>query len=431
MNSKSTTSDNAIAAYSVKAAMPLPVRAFNAIGKGLGTLGIGSAPMNMDDLMESASRAVKLHDFGDGRFKEGLRLYLESLDGEASLTALGRLTARMEVVQKLKSRLQMTDHIKKNPEIRKSRVDRPLFIVGLARTGTTILHYLLDCDPAFRSPLSWECLSPYPPPEPSTYQDDPRIARVQKQFDRLYQLIPGFEAVHPMSAMLPQECVNIWTYEFKSQQFFVQYNVPSYQKWVDGQSMTDVYAAERLFLQFLQSGGVKYDRWLLKSPGHLNYLEDLLDEFPDAAIIHTHRDPVTVVASVTSLMSMLRSISSDAVDPHLIGRQMIDWLAFVLEESVAQRKRLKARENQFYDIHLSDIVADPLKCVKGAYDHFGFTLTPEVRSSMERFMRNNARDKHGIHRYAPEDFGIDIARDRARFEPYLDYYNDIFRGARI
>ncbi len=398
--------------------LPAAVRIMNSMERA------GRVFINLeaDKLLDSASRKTGLFDYGNGGFREGLSRLVDSLEQDAALTTLGRLAARGTLMQAVENRLAVVDCIKKHPGISGEEIRRPLFIIGLPRSGTTILQALLDQDPANRSLLSWEALSPCPPPVPGTYGSDPRIGMIQKQFDRLYDLIPEFMAAHPMSSEAPQECVTLFCMEFLSQQFFVQFNVSSYQAWLDGRDMGPAYAFHRLVLKLLQSGGVRGERWLLKSPAHLNCIDTLLAEYPDAAIIHTHRDPVGVAASLASLISMLRGISSDRVDPHGVARQILDWYEKLLSLSLQQRRRNELRGRQFFDLALGELVKDPVGSVEKIYDYFGFPLSAGVRQRMALFIKDNPREKHGSHNYRAEDFGIDTVRESRRFKEYMEYF---------
>jgi len=151
-------------------------------------------------------------------------------------------------------------------------------------------------------------------------------------------------------------------------------------------------------------------------------IETLLDVFPDARIVHTHRDPIKVCASAASLTATLRGASTDAIDLHEIGRQQLDWWAKLIGSSLEQRRRLRHKSEQFFDVKMSETVSDPLDVVRRMYAHFDYPLTDEVEAKMLAFMRENTRDKHGSHTYTPEDFGIDPEHDRAPFQEYIDYF---------
>ena len=401
---------------------PLPIKAINFAGRVANAFGIDPIRLDEQRLIDVAIKEAGRAEFGGNDFREGLRRFLQSAESEAQLTLLGRQIVKQCVVGNLANRLRLVDWCKRHPEIENEQIVAPLFIIGLPRTGTTILHALLEQDVANRSPLFWEVQFPVPPAVPETWHSDPRIAEHQKIIEQLYQLVPGFEAMHPMGATMPQECVAVFTMCFMSEQLQVQFNVPSYQAWLDDADMLATYAFHKRFLQHVQSGGVHGERWVLKSPAHVHLIETLLDVYPDANIIHTHRDPIKVCTSVASLTATLRGAATDAIDLHAIGRQQLDWWTKLIDKSLAQRKRLVGNSEQFFDVKMSETVADPLDVVRRIYAHFGYELSSKVEAKMMAFMKENTRDKHGSHTYRPADFGIDPDRDRSRFQDYIDYF---------
>jgi hypothetical protein len=401
---------------------PLAVKAINFVGRATSALGMQPIKLDAETMMRKAVKKAGCSDFGDDDFREGLERFLQSAEREADLTLLGRIMVQGYTTDNLVNRLRLVDWRKKHPEIEREEIVRPLFIIGLPRTGTTILHSVLEQDPANRSPLAWEIQHPVPPAAPETFSTDPRIATMDKTLEQLFELVPGFDAMHPMSATQPEECVAVFTQCFRSMQLEVQFNVPSYQAWVDDADMRSTYAYHKRFLQHAQSGGVRGERWVLKSPAHLNKIDALLDVYPDARIVHTHRDPIKVCASAASLTAMLRGAGTDHLDLHEIGRQQLDMWGKLVNEALQQRRLFGDRSDQFFDVKLRETVTDPLDVVRRMYAHFGFELGDEVDAKMRDFMANNPRDKHGSHTYAPEDFGIDPVRDRAPFEEYIDYF---------
>ncbi|MBW2274731.1 MAG: sulfotransferase [Deltaproteobacteria bacterium] len=400
---------------------PLLVRAINALGAGLARLGAELPPLDADGLLAAARRTSGLEDFGGDGFREGYSRFVASLRTEARLNTLGRVAARTQVLGYLRNRLELRDYRDRHPEVAEQVIRRPLFILGVPRTGTTVLFNLLAQDPANRAPLGWEVDRPCPPPEPASWQSDPRIAVSQRQFDRLHKLEPAMATIHEMGALLPQECVAITGHEFLSVQFHIMFDVPSYQVWVDEQSFAPAYAFHRSFLQHLQLH-CRGDRWVLKSPGHLSAIEDLLAVYPDACIVHTHRDPLAVMPSLASLSYTLRGLSSDAVDPLRVGRQQAELWDEHLRRAMRARDALDGRREQFYDVHFEDVLKDPIEVVTRIYDYFGIALAVEARRSMEAFLSKNPRGKRGAHSYSLEDFGLENERSGKRFADYCERF---------
>ena len=402
-------------------AMPVGVRVLNALGGALRGAGVPLVRLDEATLLERARKATGLSDFGDEWFRTPLRALLDSLEGEAALTTLGRVIARTDMTRLLENRLRMTDVRTRNPEIAAEVIRRPLFVVGLPRTGTSILHELLAQDPENRVPLSWEAMYPYPPPERATYATDPRIAAVDKHLGGVDRLMPGFKAMHPMGAELPQECVALTAHDFASMLFSTSYYVPRYQAWIDAADLRPVYAAHRRQLQYLQ-WRCPAERWALKSPGHLWALDALLAEYPDACVVQTHRDPLKVIASLANLVATLRGMSSERIDRPVIGAEWSARLADGLTRATAVRDHLPAGTTPPFDMQFGEFLRDEVGMVRRIYAHFGWRLSDEAAERMRRFLAANPKDKHGAHRYTLADAGLDAATERARYAPYVDRF---------
>ncbi len=400
---------------------PLPIRIINGAGAALRGLGLPLLDLDADDLMRRAARRAGLEDFGDDAFREPFRLLLDGLEREASLTVLGRMTARTDLVRLLENRLRMTAARKAHPEIADGRVERPIVIVGLPRTGTSILHELMAQDPANRVPMTWEVMYVDPPPERATYETDPRIATVEKHLGGVDRLIPNFKAMHPMGATLPQECVALTAHDFASMVFTTTHTLPTYQAWLDRNDLRWVYASHRRQLQYLQ-WRCPAERWVLKSPGHLWAMGALLAEYPDARIVQTHRDPLRVIASLASLIAVLRSMASDAIDRHAIGREWTERLAAGLASATVARDARPGGAPPVFDMQFQDFIRDEIGMVRRIYEHFGLALSPAAEARMRRFLAANPKDKHGAHRYTLADAGLDVASERRRYEQYRSRY---------
>lgn len=375
-----------------------------------------------DDLMRTAIRRAGSSDFGDDGFREGMAVLLDSLEREADLTTLGRLSCRETLIGYLENRLRLEAYRKEHPELDRQEIERPVFIVGLPRTGTTILFNLISQDVRNRPPMSWEVQWPVPPPEPETYHDDPRIADAIKLFGNLDRLLPTLPAIHEFGALLPQECVPIRAHEFLSVQFQSTFNVPSYQAWFEQQDLLPAYAFHKRFLQHLQSKYMK-DRWVLKSPAHLAAIDEILETYPDAHIIHTHRDPAKVVPSLASLLYTFRSMNSDSLDPQRIGRQVLDMWTLSLNRATDARRRHRDKPSQFFDAFFEDTLADPVDLLRRAYERFGLPFTRDTRDAMAAFLAANPRGSRGVHKYVRQDFGLDLDEIRERFSDYCGEFD--------
>jgi hypothetical protein len=400
-------------------ALPLPVRVLNGVGRGLRSAGLPLVALDERSLCRRATRETRLDDFGDDGFREPFGILLRALEDEARLSLLGRFIARSDLTRLLVNRLWMVNARQRHPEIAAGRVDRPLFIVGLPRTGTTILHELLAEDPRNRVPMTWEVQHVHPPPERASYETDPRIEAVEKHLAGVDRLIPNFKQMHPMGARLPQECVALTAHDFASMMFTTTHRLLTYQAWLERADLRWVYASHRRQLQYLQ-WRCPAERWVLKSPGHLWALDALLAEYPDACIVQTHRDPLRVIASLASLVTLLRGMASDEVDRAAIGVEWTELLARGLAHTTAVRRRLGTE--RVFDMHFTEFIRDEIAMVRRIYAHAGWELTADAEARMRRFLAANPKDKHGAHRYTLADAGLDAATERARHRAYQDAY---------
>ncbi len=413
--------DDPLANDLAKPFRPLPIKALNAVGRGLSRLGVVPIDLSAGGLVYSAQKQAKLFDLGLPSFRPGLAKLVEALENEARLNLFGRYFARRQMLELLTHRLHLADYRKRNRAVAWEKIVRPLFIIGLPRTGTTLLYGLLAEDPAHRAPLSWEIDDPCPPAKSETYDTDPRIETTRKRFEQVNRLAPGFQAIHPVGALMPQECIVTTASEFMSIRFQMCFDVPSYDDWLIQQDMTETYHHHRRFLQHMQLHH-KRERWILKSPGHLGPIDALFDVYPDAMLVQTHRDPIRVVPSVASLEYTMRLVSSDDVDPARVGRQMIQTWSKLLEQGMAARARRPERERQILDLTMREIVSEPLVSVEKIYRYFGLDLTAEARERMQAYLARHPKDEFGTHRYSLEDFSLDADEVNAAFKGYRERF---------
>jgi len=377
-----------------------------------------------DTLVETAVAAAGSTDLGEDSWQEGLGHLLEDLDGPARLNDLGRTVAEADVVGYLTTRLRILEWRRTHPEVAAGTVTRPIVIIGQPRTGTTILYDLLAQDPANRAPLTWEVDQPVPPPETATYDTDPRIAESDAMASMPDLIIPGFTDFHPMGARLAQECVRMTGADFRSMIFPTQYDVPGYDRWLLHEAdMAPAYRWHRIYLQHLQSRHAG-DRWLLKSPAHLWCLAALLDEYPDALLIQTHRDPVRVISSISALAALLRQMSSDHSSVPRAAEQYSEDILLGLDRSVAARVDGTVPPDQVVDVQFAEFMADPFTTIGTIYDRLGLTFTAEAEAAMRAFLATHPGDGGGGgSRYTFADTGLDAGVLRERSRAYQEYFD--------
>ncbi len=384
--------------------------------------GIPSVSLEERSLLDEAMANTSLSDFGDVGFLEGFRLLLVSLEDEARLTPIGRLIAHSVVLRNLENRLLVTEDWKRHPEMADEEIVKPIFVVGLPRTGSTTTHDLLAQDPDNRVPLTWEVHRPSPPPERASYETDPRIAESQAYIDQTSgALIPEFQAIHPMGALLAQECVILQQFDFASVAFTNQFRIPSYQAWIETTDLTAVYRSHKRQLQYMQ-WRCPGARWVLKSVGHLWGLDRLFETYPDARVVMTHRDPLKLIASHASLVSMACSMGSDEVDRREVGRLWSKSWENAMRKGIEFRRSGAVADARVFDMHFAEMIKDPVAMVRRIYEHFEIDLNDDAAARMQRFLDENPHGQHGVHSYTMEEFGIDPETERERFRFYQDYY---------
>ncbi len=379
--------------------------------------------LDANRLVATAQDATGLDDFGGTAWREGLDQLVDALQTEAHLHELGEQIVAGELVDYLSNRLGIVEWRKQHPEIAGVDVVPPIVIIGQARTGTTILHDLLAQDPANRLPLTWETDRPLPPPETATFGTDPRIAESQALLEGVDLVIPGFQAMHPMGALLPQECVRMTGGDFRSMIFPTQYRVPSYARWlIDDADMASAYAYHRIFLQHLQSRHPAA-RWVLKSPGHLWCLSALLEEYPNALLVQTHRDPLRIVASLTSLMSTLRRLGSDDISQADIAAEWAEHLVTGIDRSVDAREKGIVPADRVVDVQFRAFMEDPFTTIREIYERLGLELSDESEQRMRAFLADNTTEKHGGHHYTFADTELDLGEWRERTRRYQEFFD--------
>lgn len=396
-------------------------------------------------------------------FQDRLARLVAAIEAETHPHPVGRLMVRENLVRILAGRLRFEALCRAHPEAQSTRLAPPLVIVGLQRTGTTLLHRLLAQDPANRWLASWEAVQPVPLPAPRSLGSraldrlarqvaaralrrrdggrpdailrggwpalDPRDPRVRQALlaeSTLRAIAPDFFAVHPVEAEAPEEDCLLFDYALAGTVPEATLGVRSFGAWLETQDRVGAYRFLSRMLRALawlrpavspRPGGV---RWVLKTPQHLEDLDALLAVFPDARVVQTHRDPAVALVSFCSMMAHGRAVFSDRVVPAEIAAQWRRKTRRMVSRSLAVRDRMGVwRERQtFLDIQYADLLANPLGAVRRIYAWMGRTLRPEARAAMEAYLRANPQHKHGRHRYRAADFELDPAAVRADLTAY-------------
>ena len=396
------------------------LRGLNVVGASLRPLGFELPSLEPGSIVRAAKKSAGSSDFGEPGWREALEVLCLSLNLEANLTTFGRMALRGLLTGALETRLRLVRHADEHPEVRDERIESPWIVVGLPRTGTTLLSLLLALDPTVRPLLAWEAGSPVPPPDLATHAEDPRIAASAKQTEQLQSLNPAIRAMHPMGATLATECVTLLFLDLRSLLIETQAYLPSYGKWLQSTDMRDAYAMHRLALQTLQSR-IPTETWSLKTPQHLWSLDAMLEAYPDARVVWTHRDPAKVVPSTVSLNASLQSLGARRIDPQAIGAEWDAKLHYAVSCGVAFDEK---QDGKRWCAHLryADLMADPVAAVRELYAHFGAEVSSLHERRMQTWMRDRPQDVHGRHRYDPADFGLSREGIDERYADYRERF---------
>lgn len=400
----------------------LPVRLFNAASRLVERVAGSRAGFtaSLDDMHAAAAKAACSDDFGDASYLDGLRVLADAYDREASLTPFGRMMVSQQLLGILTNRLVAERAWKQQPQMLTNEIRRPIFVIGLPRTGTTALHHLLGQDERNQALEYWLAEAPQPRPPRDTWAATPAFKRSLKNLKTMYWLDPDLKAIHLMTADGPEECRHLMQQSFTDDTFDCNASIQSYTAWYGAQDMTATYERHRDLLKLIGSTSPER-RWLLKYPVHMANLDTLFAVYPDACIVQTHRDPGRVLPSVCSLIAGWRGIYENDVDRVAIGRWQLELWARRLEHFMEARARYDPA--QFIDLDFREIVDSPVGAVERIYDHFDIEMTEQARGVLAGHADANPRGKHGEHRYRAADFELTDETMGDRFAAYIDHHH--------
>jgi hypothetical protein len=375
----------------------------------------GEIGARVGELLDAAQSSTGLHDFGDGSFRDGLERLVRALRTEARLNPLGESALRQKVVTLLSQRLEVEDWYRRHPEIADEQIDAPLIGLGLPRTGSTALSFLLAQDPAARSLLWWEAEHPCPPPS-TVSGADPRVERARSQAARQGQPTSRIEQMVPVSALGPAECQELMALDFKAQIFQAMAQIPSYSQWLLHEAdLTSTYRYESRVLKLLQWGS-PHRPWRLKAPTHLIYLDALDQVFPNARFVMTHRDVADVIVSVADLYAEVVGWFTDSVDLRYLGELNVEQWSLGTRRAITFRGN--GREHRFFDIDFRDMQREPIASVQSLYRWLDEPVSSEFEAAMRAWSRANAETRQSMEHRTAEAFGIDLERVRGLFADY-------------
>lgn len=369
--------------------------------------------LNLDEVLKSAREQTQLPDPDQDSWRTGLELLLQDHRKVDILNELGWQLLKANYIRALSARMKVDDYLRRHPDLATKPVRRPVFILGMPRTGTTVVSYLMGADPKVRSLLKWEAYDGVPPAAPGALKSDPRCLAEKAKDEMIIRANPKGVAQHFEAGDGPTECVHLLAQDFRSLMFAVMSSTPDYHDWLMNCDMTTAFTHRKRVFQVLQA--TNQGRWVLKMPSDALFVQALFQTFPDAKVIWTHRDPYVAFASSMSMRTHAREIfNRDADLPYMrdhFPTQLGLHLSRPLEMS-AQRPR------DFFHVYYDDLVTDPLGQMQDIYAWLGDPWTPEVQASMTAWLQDNPQGRFGTHTYSLEQWGI----PRADLTPYFADY---------
>lgn len=374
--------------------------------------------LNSDLLLAAAAEQAGLNDFGDPSFREGLDVLVKSLNEEAKLSEAALSRVAESITATLANRLRVEDYLKQHPDLLDAPLEKPTFVFGLPRTGTTLAINLLAADPSRRAFLRWEAFATAPPAAEGELRSDPRYHAEQARLDMSLKYVPHISAMHHEDADSSCECQFAMTPSFCSQVYASQYHAPSYNAWFLNTDYRPAFRYHKRLMQLLQQHNKGH--WTFKNPWHPLYLDALTDIYPGAQLVMTHRDPADVVASACSLVYAVRKLYSDEVDPLAVADDLLQTFDAMIQRTLAYEAR--HGEGSIHHIQYKELTAHPIAEMRRLYENFDEQLTDAAVEAMQATLNASPKGKHGKHTYALEDYGLTRKMVYARFADYIDRF---------
>ena len=354
-----------------------------------------------EKLLRLAALTTRLNDFGNDDFLEPLDLLLEGYRTTANLNLKGSLAAQVYLHRMLCNRLRLNDYLNKYPTVSRLPIESPIFILGLPRTGSTMLHEVLACHPDLRAPIFWEAT--FVPG--LSILDRCRQLITSLQISAVNLLSPRFKSVHKLGTFSPHECITLQALSLRTMQFHAAHDVSHYNAWLETCDWQPAYDMHRSYLQWLQFNGAG-ERWVLKAPGHLLSIEALNNTYPNATFIQLHRNPKEVIPSMASLFLHLRAPFTRSVDRKQIGDDVARQWQLALNSTMRQRQSDKALDSRFLDLRYSELTENPIENLSRILNFCGLRNDDSIIDAFQNYLDQHPKGKHGTHRYSLEQFGL-------------------------
>ena len=382
--------------------------------------------MTTERLVTRACERAGLDDFGGDSWREGLTVLVQTVESAPGVSDGGRDYVYGQFVDALWNRLRVVDYLKHHPEVAAERIERPLVVLGLPRTGTSLASYLLDQDPNRRSLLTWEAENSVPPASPETLRTDPRCLKKKAELDTLAERLraANIPMVHWDEADGPTECMFVQNQDFKAYLWEAFMPTSAYADWLLDADMTSTYGYERSVLQMLQSRAPGV--WSLKMPSHAVHIETLLSTFPDVRIVWAHRDPFKATASFLRLNYLSRAVLGAQIDVTDVVSNVLRQLQAHVARPLRARQRIG--DDRFFDLHYADLMRDPIGVMRSLYEWAGDELTPSTEDAMLTWLQRNPQDRFGVQPYSLDGSGVTITDLEPLFDQYISTFDIELEG---
>ena len=382
--------------------------------------------MTTERLVTRACERAGLDDFGGDSWREGLTVLVQTVESAPGVSDGGRDYVYGQFVDALWNRLRVVDYLKHHPEVAAERIERPLVVLGLPRTGTSLASYLLDQDPNRRSLLTWEAENSVPPASPETLRTDPRCLKKKAELDTLAERLraANIPMVHWDEADGPTECMFVQNQDFKAYLWEAFMPTSAYSDWLLDADMTSTYGYERSVLQMLQSRAPGV--WSLKMPSHAVHIETLLSTFPDVRIVWAHRDPFKATASFLRLNYLSRAVLGAQIDVTDVVSNVLRQLQAHVARPLRARQRIG--DDRFFDLHYADLMRDPIGVMRSLYEWAGDELTPSTEDAMLTWLQRNPQDRFGVQPYSLDGSGVTITDLEPLFDQYISTFDIELEG---
>lgn len=377
-----------------------------------------------DDILKLAAQCTGLTALDSDSWRDGLAIMIDEVNTSPAFTPSGREKILNDATDALGRRMQVHDYITAHPEVLDAPVERPLIVLGMPRTGTTVISYLLDQDPRRRSLLHWECVHPIPPATSDTLRTDPRCLALLEQQQNILKFVKeaNMPLPHWEDADGPTEDMFIHNQDFKGLSWDAFLATQRYAQWLfDETDMTTTYEYQKRYLQVLQSTAP--GTWSLKMPSHSVHIDALLRVFPDARLIWAHRDPYKATGSLANMWKLPKGMTlhPDAVDYQALGRDAMNQMKVHVERPLRARDRIG--DARFFHMYYHEMMRDPIDVMRRIYDWAGDELTPETEGRMRKWLADHPQDHYGVNTYRLDEYGLTVEQLTPIFTEYLDTFD--------